>query len=76
MKTPADELNEIIDTIVTSHPLRGFDAVHLASAIILHQTLPADLLFACFDEQLLKAAATEGLRVFPSMEALGPPPTA
>ena len=60
-----DELNEYIDKTVASHPLRGFDAVHLASAMILHERFHDDLLFACFDGQLLEAARKEGLRVFP-----------
>ena len=32
-----DELNTYIDRALTAHTLRGFDAIHLASAMILHE---------------------------------------
>lgn len=60
-----DDLNGVIDRIVTSHPLRGFDAIHLASALITHEMLSEDFLFACFDRKLLQAAQMEGLDTLP-----------
>jgi predicted nucleic acid-binding protein len=60
-----DDLNEYIDKAVGSHPLRGFDAIHLASALTVHERLPEDFLFACFDRRLTHAAQVEGLETFP-----------
>ena len=56
-----DDLNDMIDRIISQHPLRGFDAIHLASALILHEAAPEDFLFGCFDQRLLQAAVAEGL---------------
>ena len=60
-----DELNEYIDKAIASYPLRGFDAIHLASAMIMHEKFQADLLFSCFDQKLSQAAQAEGIRTFP-----------
>jgi len=59
------ELNGTIDRIVQTHPLRGFDAIHLASALVIQEKMPEGFLFACFDERLSAAARLEGLETFP-----------
>ena len=61
-----EDLNEHIHRTVHDHPLRGFDAIHLASALIVSEKLPDDFLFACFDRKLLRAAKAEGLETLPS----------
>ena len=60
-----DELNGYIDRAVEGYPLRGFDAIHLASAMVIHERLPEDFVFACFDDRLSRAARSEGLETFP-----------
>ncbi len=60
-----DKLNGYIDRVVEKYPLRGFDAIHLASAIVIHERLPEDFVFACFDNRLARAAKSEGLETFP-----------
>jgi predicted nucleic acid-binding protein len=60
-----DDLNDMIDKVLSQHALRGFDAIHLASALILHGAAPEQLLFACFDKPLVQAAIAEGLRSLP-----------
>jgi predicted nucleic acid-binding protein len=60
-----DNLNEVVDKIIAKHPLRGFDAIHLASALIAYERLSEDFLFACFDRNLLHAAHMEGLETLP-----------
>jgi len=60
-----DELNGYIDRVVEGYPLRGFDAIHLASAMVIHEKFPEDFVFACFDEELVRAAKLEGLETFP-----------
>jgi len=60
-----DDLNDMIDKIISQHPLRGFDAIHLASALILHEAAPEDFLFGCFDQRLVQAAVAEDLKPLP-----------
>ena len=43
------------------HRLRGFDAIHLASAAILKQEISGHVLFSCADQRLQKASKREGL---------------
>jgi len=43
---------------IERHSLRGFDAIHLCSALWIGQPL-----FACFDDRLRNAAVAEGLRL-------------
>ena len=52
---------ETIDRVVERYPLRGFDAIHLASAMVIHERLPEDFVFACFDDSLVSAARSEQL---------------
>ena len=54
---------KLVPRLCESHPLRGADAVHLASALLLHQE-GLEVLFACSDRHLLGAAAAEGLATF------------
>jgi predicted nucleic acid-binding protein len=58
-------LNEKIDKLVETYQLRGFDAIHLASALTIHQTNPGDFIFACYDHKLLQAAQLCGLQTLP-----------
>ena len=59
-----DKLNEYIDRVVKKYSLRGFDAIHLASAIVINERFPEDFVFACFDDRLVDAAQLEGLETF------------
>lgn len=47
--------------LIERHGLRGFDAVHLATALRLKSWLSAPVAFLCFDDKLSKAARVEGL---------------
>lgn len=47
------------------HPLRGFDAVQLASALAVREVDPGVASMAVFDVVLRAAAAAEGLTVLP-----------
>ena len=60
-----DELNGYIDKAIKTHPLRGFDAIHLASAMIVFRKFKSDFLFVCFDQKLTRAAQKEGISTFP-----------
>ena len=43
--------------------LRGFDAIHLASALEMRELTGAVPSFCCFDERLSEAASAEGLPI-------------
>lgn len=54
-------------TLLEAHPLRAYDALHLASALLVNEALTADrhppLTFLAADARLLTAATAEGLTV-------------
>jgi predicted nucleic acid-binding protein len=54
---------KLVPGLCGHHPLRGADAVHLGSALLLHQE-GLEVTFACSDRRLLEAAAAEGLLPF------------
>lgn len=47
--------------LVRCHALRGYDAVHLASAVRLAANNQVSMLFSSYDQQLIQAAVDEGL---------------
>lgn len=51
--------------LVWDFPLRGYDAVHLASALLWQETLETEILLATFDRELWSAARRAGLSVWP-----------
>lgn len=57
-----DEILLSARKLIRRHPLRGFDAIHLASALALKDSLGEEVMFVAADEQLLKAARAERLR--------------
>ncbi|MCK4425715.1 MAG: type II toxin-antitoxin system VapC family toxin [Deltaproteobacteria bacterium] len=57
-----EELMQQAGKLIFEHSLRGFDAVHLASALLLKQEGGAiDLFFSCLDHNLNRAAREKGL---------------
>lgn len=49
--------------LVLRYNLRGFDAVHLASALLLQERLQQPVPFSTFDNRLRNAAVAAGLQV-------------
>ncbi len=47
--------------LAEKHALRGFDSIHLASALTLHRELSSPIFFSCFDDKLQKASKRENL---------------
>jgi hypothetical protein len=51
--------------LIHAHPLRGFDAIQLATALVLEDDLKRSglpgITFVCADNNLCNAAKTEGL---------------
>jgi len=61
---------EVSATLVTHaaqlaerHRLRGYDAIHLASAMLLGDQVGGEIVFASWDDELDAAAAREGFRL-------------
>lgn len=59
-----NDLNRYLDDMLKKYALRGFDAIHLASAVTIYEKFPVDFFFACFDHRLNHAAKLEGLESF------------
>jgi hypothetical protein len=57
-----DDLLLLARDLIQRHPLRGFDAVHLASALTLKTSLGEEITFAAADGRLLKAVEAEDLK--------------
>lgn len=58
----------VVPRLVGENPLRGADAVHLASALFL-QASGLEVMFAAADRQLVTAGRAEGLQVFNPQQA-------
>ena len=55
----------LADTLAWEHGLRGYDAVHLASALVWQSAVNEPLTVATFDRQMWQAAPSAGLPVWP-----------
>ncbi len=53
------------DHLAIEYNLRGYDAVHLAGALIWKDRVADTILFATFDDNLWRAAVAEGFEPFP-----------
>ena len=53
------------DMLAWEYDLRGYDAVHLAAALVWQEALGESVTFATFDAALWRAAEQEGLIPFP-----------
>lgn len=60
-----DSLVALADTLAWDEGLRGYDAVHLASAAIWRDGLGQNIVFAAFDLQLWNAAGRHRFELFP-----------
>lgn len=60
-----DDIHHRVDELLDRHPLRGADAVHLASAVLAHDVLQEPVTFACADMRLVDAARSEGVLIAP-----------
>ena len=61
--------NNVVDRAVAltrRHPLRGYDAVQLASAVVWQEVISQPVAFATFDKLLWRTAADAGLTPFPN----------
>jgi len=56
------------DAMAWEMGLRGYDAVHLASAMMWQEALQEPVTMVTYDRQLWEAAAQIGLRVLPATD--------
>ena len=59
--TVTKEISFFAGELAEKHSLRGFDAIHLSSAITIKQELEAPVIFSCADKKLQKASESEDL---------------
>ncbi|MCK4727423.1 MAG: type II toxin-antitoxin system VapC family toxin [Desulfobacterales bacterium] len=57
-----NELVRRAGDLAEKHALRGFDAIHLSSAVSLCQDFSAPVVFSCSDRKLQKASELEDLQ--------------
>jgi len=61
-----EQLVDFAGVLAWQSNLRGYDAVHLASALLWQDLLQSPITFATFDKRLWQAAKDAGLEPFPS----------
>lgn len=61
----SDEVLYLAGSLAEKHALRGFDAIHLASALILARQARQPLVVGCWDARLRTAARACELEVMP-----------
>lgn len=60
-----EELVARADLLACQHGLRGYDAIHLASALIWQEALMLPVALATYDQELAQAGRESGLQVLP-----------
>lgn len=61
---PSDQVRSKAEELFDDHPVRAADALQLAAALVWCRDQPRRRPFVCFDERLVKVAATLGFTVF------------
>jgi predicted nucleic acid-binding protein len=56
-----ENMIRLAGNLAEKHALRGFDSIHLASALTLRREISPPIVFSCFDDNLQKASDQEGL---------------
>jgi predicted nucleic acid-binding protein len=59
--SPSEAIIRLAANLAEKHGLRGYDAVHLASALSLKSLTPEPVSFSSRDQDLAEAASAEGL---------------
>jgi uncharacterized protein len=62
-------LNDAVDRLTVAYGLRGFDTIHLATALQIQGRLRRPILFATADRRLRSAARQEGFDIWPAKES-------
>lgn len=59
----SEAVTALAGELAERHDLRGFDAIHLASALVLRDKMQSSVAFSCADDRLQAAAKAEGLSI-------------
>lgn len=59
----SNALVKLAGKLAEKHALRGYDAIHLASALTMQQQADRPVAFSCFDTRLSVAGRREGLKL-------------
>jgi len=62
----SDKLSRWAGNLAERYLLRGFDAIHLASALAFQESIDEQVTFSAWDDRLLTAARAEGLTIAPT----------
>lgn len=57
------EVNQLVKKLLSHFPLRGFDAIHIASAIFIQHELKQNIHFLSFDVKQNEAAEMQKLKI-------------
>lgn len=57
-----EELVRLAGDLAEKHGLRGFDVIHLSSALTLRQEISSPIIFSCSDRKLQEASQRENLK--------------
>jgi predicted nucleic acid-binding protein len=60
---PLDEVRNLAERLLRTHPLRAADSLQLAAALVWCNSLPKGRAFVCGDGRLSEAAEKEGFNV-------------
>jgi uncharacterized protein len=60
--TITDDMIKLAGNLAEKHALRGFDSIHLASALTLKREISSTITFSCFDDNLQKAYDRESIK--------------
>lgn len=61
-----EQVVKIAGDLIEDHGIRGFDSIHLASAVVLRKEINQSIDFLCWDYRLLEAAKKEGFKTWPN----------
>ena len=61
----SEKVIKIAGDLIEKHSIRGFDSIHLASAMVLKKEINQSIDFMCWDNRLLEAAKKEGFKTWP-----------
>jgi uncharacterized protein len=59
------------ETLAWDHGLRGYDAIHLAAALMWRDSVGREVILVTFDRQLWEAAPEAGLQAWPAVLPAG-----
>lgn len=66
----SDSLISLAGDLTEKHPLRGFDAIHLAAVLTLNQKVKKPIIVACWDVRLWDAVRAYDIKTAPETKPM------